>query len=219
MAPQEPLPRADAISLRKLSGEGQPSETKTVLGWVICTRSFHIFLPVDKAVAWCHDINDMFKPATRVTAKSVESLISGLNHVGYIIPHARYFLNRIRRLFNRCEKYGPQFIAKLETRDLKYWIQVLTTSLWMQQQFTINSGYYHHLARMSSQYNTISKISLRNRQYQRIRLVTQGKFLPRCTTTGPNNTETCVTTVELRELTILTTHYRQAQCDCRLTLT
>ena len=72
---------------------------------------------------------------------------------------------------------------------------------------------------MSSQYNTISKISLRNRQYQRIRLVTQGKFLPRCTTTGPNSTETCVTTVELRELTILTTHCRQAQCDCRLTLT
>ena len=30
--PQEPLPRADATSLRKLSGEGQPSETKNGTG-------------------------------------------------------------------------------------------------------------------------------------------------------------------------------------------
>ena len=123
--PDEPLPRSDPISLRKLSGEGQPSESKIVLGWKICTRLFRVLLPQDKALAWRTDIQNLLKPATRVSIKDMESLIGRLNHVGFIIPNARYFLNRLRRLFSRCQTHGPQFISKLETRDLIFWLEVL----------------------------------------------------------------------------------------------
>jgi hypothetical protein len=41
--PHDKIPRDDAVSQRKLSGEGTPCEQKVVLGWLICTRSFQIF--------------------------------------------------------------------------------------------------------------------------------------------------------------------------------
>ena len=41
------------------------------------------------------------------------------------MPQARYFLNRIRRLQKRCEKYGPQKISKAETNDLILWKQYI----------------------------------------------------------------------------------------------
>ena len=37
--------------------------------------------------------------------KFIESTIGRLNYVGYILPHARYFLNRLRHMHNRCVKY------------------------------------------------------------------------------------------------------------------
>jgi len=38
VAPNEPIKRDDNISEKKLRGEGQPSEIKTMLGWIINTR-------------------------------------------------------------------------------------------------------------------------------------------------------------------------------------
>lgn len=54
----------------------------------------------------------MLKPVTRVKTKEVESTIGRLNHVGYIMPQGRYFLNKIRHLQTRCEKYGPRKLAR-----------------------------------------------------------------------------------------------------------
>lgn len=48
--------RDDPLSLRKLSGDGTSSEKKTILGWVVCTRSFRVFLPDDKARSHSHQI-------------------------------------------------------------------------------------------------------------------------------------------------------------------
>ena len=45
----DPLPRADAISERKLRGEGTSDELKTILGWEVDTRSFRMRLPEQKA--------------------------------------------------------------------------------------------------------------------------------------------------------------------------
>jgi len=45
----DPLPRPDAASIRKLIGEGTPDEIKIIVGWVVNTRLFRIFLPIEKA--------------------------------------------------------------------------------------------------------------------------------------------------------------------------
>ena len=41
--------RDNPLSLRKLCGEGTPAKMKTALGWLLFTRSFQIYLPLDKA--------------------------------------------------------------------------------------------------------------------------------------------------------------------------
>ena len=121
---KEPIPRDNPISAKKLMGEGTPHEQKMMLGWLLCSRSCRIYLPKDKAKAWSKDINQLLIDPT-VSPKTLESLIGRFNHVGYIIPTARYFINRLRHLFFRCEKYGMQKIQKWESDDLKLWLKFL----------------------------------------------------------------------------------------------
>ena len=52
-------------------------------------------------------------------------MVGRLNHVGYILPHAQYFLNRLRRLQYRCQQHGPQLINKLEQLDFKLWLDFI----------------------------------------------------------------------------------------------
>ena len=119
------MDRADPLSLRKLEGDGTPSERKLVLGWLLDTREFKIYLPMDKAIGWIAEIKEILAPDMKVKTKQIESTIGRLNHVGYILPQGRYFLNRIRYLQKRCEKYGPQKISKLERKDFELWIEFL----------------------------------------------------------------------------------------------
>ena len=118
---REPVARKAGLQLIKLQGEGTPAERKIVLGWLLDSRELRIHLPMDKGICWMNDIDCILKENTRVKSKKMEQMIGRLNHVGYIIPQARYFLNRIRRLQNRCEKYGPQKPNMLEKKDLKLW--------------------------------------------------------------------------------------------------
>ena len=55
-ATNEPIPRDNVLSLRKLAAEGRLEEKKTVLGWDIDTRNFRISLPPDKADRWILDL-------------------------------------------------------------------------------------------------------------------------------------------------------------------
>ena len=117
----EIVERKEGIQLVKLQGEGTPSERKIVLGWLLDSRELKIHLPLDKGICWVNDINDIIVPEIRVKSKQMETMIGRLNHIGYVLPHARYFLNRIRRLQKRCEKYGPQKVSKAERNDLILW--------------------------------------------------------------------------------------------------
>lgn len=121
--PNEPISCDDNISAKKFAGEGQPSEQKIMLGWLIDTRILRIFLPVDKAMEWTMDINDILKKNT-VQLKEMEKLVGRLNHVGHILPVGRYFLNRLRHLMARCNKYGKQQMQKWERNDLDLWIKI-----------------------------------------------------------------------------------------------
>ena len=122
--PNDPLPRADVTSIPKLDGEGTPDEVKTVLGWLLNTRLFRIYLPKLKARDWIHDIKTILRNK-RVDSVTLESTIGRLNHAAHIIPQARYFLNRIRQLLDRCKKYGAQTPNKQERKDLQLWIGFL----------------------------------------------------------------------------------------------
>ena len=83
-----PLPRANVTSIPKLDGEGIPDEVKTVLGWLLNTRSFRIYLPKLKARDWSHDIKTILRDR-RVTSVTLESTIGRLNHAAHIIPQAQ----------------------------------------------------------------------------------------------------------------------------------
>ena len=126
LSKNEPISRNDTVSKRKLEGEGTPDEIKPVLGWIIDTRLFRIFLPTDKAFYWISDLKLLLQEKYQVKSKEIESYIGRLNHVGYIMPHGRFFLNRFRRLLMRCQKYGPQFLSQMEKNDDKLWIKMLT---------------------------------------------------------------------------------------------
>ena len=51
--------RNNAVQEAKGKTEGIPSENPTVLGWYLCTRSFRIYLPQEKAIEWIKSINDI----------------------------------------------------------------------------------------------------------------------------------------------------------------
>ena len=55
--PDDPIPRDDILSLRKLLAEGGLTEIKRVLGWYIDTRRFLIKLTSDKATRWSEDLD------------------------------------------------------------------------------------------------------------------------------------------------------------------
>ena len=90
---------------------------KVVLGWNMNTILFKIFLPMTKAIDWIQTIKvELNKNKIKVT--NLESLIGKLHHAGYIFPQSRYFLNRLRHLLERCQKYGPQLIPDSAQADL-----------------------------------------------------------------------------------------------------
>ena len=113
--------RKDTLSLRKLSSEGRPDETKTILGWNVDTRAFRISLSEDKYKRWMIDMASLLTKYAKHKAKTIESTIGRLNHVGHIIPMGRYFLNRLRQLHSRCTRYGPQTISNSVRADIKLW--------------------------------------------------------------------------------------------------
>jgi len=85
------IPRKDVISIKKLCAEGQLSETKTVLGWNLNTRSLLISLPENKALDWLRDI-DTILLAKKVNYKLLESILGRLNHIACILHPMRHFL-------------------------------------------------------------------------------------------------------------------------------
>ena len=103
----EHVKRNNAIQKTKYDVEGYPRETNTVLGWILNTRSFRIYLSTDKAQKWTQDIEDTLNKEF-VTTKELESCIGRLNHTGYITPVGRYFLSHLPYRLKMCKKYGKQ---------------------------------------------------------------------------------------------------------------
>ena len=118
------LPRDDPASIRKLDGEGTPDERKIILGWTVDTRLLRIFLPGEKATKWLREIKQILRQ-DEIKTKQLETTIGRLNHAGYIIPQARYFLNRMRHLLTKCKQHGKQKIPRAVKEDLKLWVRFI----------------------------------------------------------------------------------------------
>lgn len=115
---QDIIPRKDFTSLKKLRAEGQLSGTKTVLGWVINTRSLLISLPEHKASDWLRDI-DTILLAKKVHFKVLESLMGRLNHVACMLSPMRHFMGRLyRALFRAKARSGWTSLSTNELQDL-----------------------------------------------------------------------------------------------------
>ena len=55
----------------------------------------------------------------------MEKLVGKLDHVGFIIPTGRYFLNRLRYRQRQCERYGTSTLRKWDVEDLLLWKNLL----------------------------------------------------------------------------------------------
>jgi hypothetical protein len=118
------IPRKDIISIKKLMAEGQMSETKIVLGWLINTRTLSISLPLDKHKKWSKDIKDLLS-SKRIKQKHLEVLIGRLDHTATVIPMLRHFLSRLRHALIRSTKHGWTSLSITEKTDLHLTISFL----------------------------------------------------------------------------------------------
>ena len=116
--------RDPALSAVKLAAELQPDTSKLVLGWLIDTIRFRIYLPVEKCLDWSRDIRALVTKGI-VRTKELESTIGRLNHAGHILPLARYFLPRLRYRLQMCKKWGKQQLAQWDIEDLHLWLEML----------------------------------------------------------------------------------------------
>jgi hypothetical protein len=122
--PNDNIPRKEIISLKKFSAEARPSKIKTVLGWVINTRSLTIYLPMDKYIDWHSNINDIIKHP-KVNKKSMETVIGRLDHVAFLINMLRHFMTRRRHALQQLIKTQITTLTHAEIEDLKIMDQFL----------------------------------------------------------------------------------------------
>jgi hypothetical protein len=120
----EEIPRKDIISLKKFQAEGTPSETKTVLGWLLNTRSLRIYLPDHKYTAWKEDISAIIT-CEKVQETSLEQMIGRLNHVACIMEMLRHFLGRLYKALYRAKKRGFTRLTPPEKEDLTIFQQFI----------------------------------------------------------------------------------------------
>lgn len=110
---QESTPRLNLILLKKFQAESRMEAIKTVLGWIINTRSLSIALPLDKYLKWTSQVKEILN-STRVNSKQLEIL----NHVAAIQNMICHFLGRLHHAFMRSVLNGWTFLRLCEIMDL-----------------------------------------------------------------------------------------------------
>lgn len=125
LAEDEHVVREKFIAQDKLAAEGNPSEIKTILGWIVNTRLLLISLPSDKYTVWCDDITSISK-VRHCKRKTLEQLIGRLNHTSLIIPTARFYLGPLRfRLSKGKHDNSTIFFNSSDDKLLQLWLHFL----------------------------------------------------------------------------------------------
>ncbi len=122
------IPRKDIISLKKFKAEGQMEEQKTVLGWILNTRTLKISLPSHKHHKWCLEIHRLIK-SPKVKAKDIEAILGSLNHVACIYHPMRHFLGRIyQALYRASSSKGWTTLREAEILDFQTLVSFLNSA-------------------------------------------------------------------------------------------
>jgi hypothetical protein len=120
----ESIPRNFIISMKKFIAEGKMEESKTILGWVINTRSLIISLPVDKYDKWSKDIQLLIS-SKQVCSSQLETIIGHLNHTASILSMMRHFMGRICQALYRSLRNGWTCLRLCEKSDLHLMVEFL----------------------------------------------------------------------------------------------
>lgn len=121
------LPRNDIIARKKLIAEGTMAESKTILGWVIDTRTLTISLPMDKNKKWITDLQTLLE-SKKANQGQLETTVGRLNHTANVIPMLRHFLGRIRHALARSIKHKWTCLSLQEKSDISLMIEFLRTA-------------------------------------------------------------------------------------------
>jgi len=112
----------------KLIAEGWFEEAKTVLGWLINTRSLQIFFPKMKSLQLKLELQDLYKSfedQNPVNRKLLESVIRKLVNICFLIPEGRFFINKLHFRLKRCHWQGCKNFDLMESEDLLFWIKIV----------------------------------------------------------------------------------------------
>ena len=124
----EPIPRPDPASIRKMLAEGGLQETITFLGWFINTRLLTIALQAEKTVAWSNEIRDIMARRKAVKHKDLQRLNGKLNHVCFIIPDAKHFMNNLRRMEHLAKHKKKVKLTHGTMKDLELWLSFIESA-------------------------------------------------------------------------------------------
>jgi hypothetical protein len=122
--PLDPTKRDPIINLVKHAAEGKLELRKIILGWLIDSHQFKVFLTREKAQEWIRDTMICIKTG-HCTKATLESLIGRFNHTSMIVHIGRYFLTRLRhRLhkFSRHHKNAKITLLPWDIKDLQLWV-------------------------------------------------------------------------------------------------
>ena len=95
------------------------------MGWFIDTRSFIVKLPDDKYLAYSKQVKEILK-AGRVEDKNLQNIIGRLQSSSYVVPHSKYFLNRLRSLQRVTTRTKYANIPISTKVDLELWLKFLS---------------------------------------------------------------------------------------------
>ena len=124
----EQVNRSSILQQAKLIAEGWFEEAKTVLGWLINTRTLRIFFPKMKSLQLKLELQDLYKSfedQNPVNRKLLESVIGKLVNICFLIPEGRFFINRLRFRLKRCHWTGCKNFDLMESKDLLFWIKIV----------------------------------------------------------------------------------------------
>jgi hypothetical protein len=122
----EPLPRDDPNSLKKLAAEGLPEESKICLGLLLDTYNLTAALPRHKYKAWTASIRQILDLG-KIAFKDLKQVIGRLENVCQILLPGRHFLGRLRALAYSfgLQRWGLRQLSTETHKDLKLWLSFL----------------------------------------------------------------------------------------------
>lgn len=125
--------RPPILAYDKLLAEGNLSETRTVLGWVIDTSTLRMHLSPHKAQRYLTQINEIIFKAHQnqlIKGKDLEKLLGKLLYVAQIAIEGKYFMSRLRYRLKKIQSTPtPPIHSKLlkqeEINDLMLWKEII----------------------------------------------------------------------------------------------